>query len=339
MAKMIQQLNDEIVFSFPDLHADAMLRVSFQRTLRTPDDGKKYALPAGLGRFPLRNVDDLQDAPAAWTAHGGVALPMYASEAMWISFSSPRGYPFAVKVAAGKINAVTGKPWDTGLSDAPQNYVSVPPQPWLDGFAVGNGVVRQFVAMPLGAGYSVEEQVTGAAEHGGIQIQVFPLRPELYRPLPPPPAPVFAAAAAPMAMAAPKARAVSMAADMGLSMGGQIEQKIYTAPHGLQDWADVNSRCFVHLVNALMWRALTGTEAPPTPVTQAEYRRRGIPWFSYYNEGVQAEAGSGTLAGLKSVAEMGAAKGDVPLADNEPMETTPVVTIKPYPGQVREGGF
>lgn len=337
MAKMIQQLNDEIVFSFPDLHADAVLRVSFQRTLRTPDDGSKYALPAGLGRFPLRNVDDLLETPAAWAAHGGVALPMYASEALWISFSSRHGYPFAVKVAAGKVNAVTGKPWDAGLDDAPQNYVAVPPQPWLDGFAVGKGVVRQFVAMPLGSGYSVEEQATGAAEHGGIQIQVFPLRPELYRPLPPPPAP---SAGIVMAASAALSRAPSRAPDMGLAMGGQIEQKIYTSPHGLHDWkTEVSSRCFVHLVNALMWRPLTGVEAPPTPVTAAEYRRRGIPWFSYYDEGTQAEAGSDALAGLRSVAEMGAAKGDVPLPENEPIEVGTTVTLKPYPGQVREGGF
>lgn len=31
-----------------------------------------------------------------------------------------------------------------------------PEQPWLDGIADGDGTVRQFVAMPLGSGYSVE---------------------------------------------------------------------------------------------------------------------------------------------------------------------------------------
>jgi hypothetical protein len=36
-----------------------------------------------------------------------------------------------------------------------------PEQPWLDGFAIEKGVIRQFVAIPLGNGYSVEEQVTG----------------------------------------------------------------------------------------------------------------------------------------------------------------------------------
>ena len=29
--------------------------------------------------------------------------------------------------------------------------------PWLDGFSVGEGLIRQFVAKALGAGYSVEK--------------------------------------------------------------------------------------------------------------------------------------------------------------------------------------
>ena len=47
-----------------------------------------------------------------------------------------------------------------------EDYFEVPEQPWLDGFCTGSGVVRQFVAMPLGSGYTVEEQVTRtAADH------------------------------------------------------------------------------------------------------------------------------------------------------------------------------
>jgi hypothetical protein len=103
---------------------------------------------------------------------------MYQSEALWINFSTD--YPFAVKVAAGKINALTGELWRTDLQADPQNYLVLPEQPWLDGFAVRKGVIRQFVAMPLGAGYSAEEQITGKADTGGIQFKVFPLRAEAY---------------------------------------------------------------------------------------------------------------------------------------------------------------
>lgn len=60
--------------------------------------------------------------------------------------------------------------------------MSIPDQPRLDGFCVEKGVIRQFVAMPLGSGYSAEEQLTGKAEHGGIQLLVHPLKKEAYRP-------------------------------------------------------------------------------------------------------------------------------------------------------------
>jgi hypothetical protein len=41
-----------------------------------------------------------------------------------------------------------------------------PKHPWLDGYCVEKGVIRQFVAIPLGEGYSLEEQLTGEAEFG-----------------------------------------------------------------------------------------------------------------------------------------------------------------------------
>ncbi len=87
---------------------------------------------------------------------------MDQSEALWIGFSAQ--YPCAVKIAAGKINAVSGAAWTAELPSAPQDYVVVPGQPWLDGFSVGEGIIRQFVALPPGAGYSVEEQLTGRAD-------------------------------------------------------------------------------------------------------------------------------------------------------------------------------
>lgn len=92
----------------------AELRIEFQRTLRIPDDGGTYPLPAGTGRFPLLPVDDFaRTAPESWIKHGGVMMPMYQSEALWIRFTSR--YPFAVKVAAGKINAVSGEAWSNRL--------------------------------------------------------------------------------------------------------------------------------------------------------------------------------------------------------------------------------
>ena len=53
-----------------------------------------------------------------------------------------------MKIAAGKINAVSGAAWTAELHSEPQDYVVVPGQPWLDGFSVGEGLIRQFVAVP-----------------------------------------------------------------------------------------------------------------------------------------------------------------------------------------------
>ena len=183
---MIELQHNRLVFSFPQVHEAAQCTIDFQRTLRIPDDNRDYPLPPGLNKFPLQHVEDhAKRLPEKWQQHGGVLLPMYQSEAMWLNFGAGRGhhalrYPFAIKIAAGKINAVTGAGWDNALQREPQDYVVLPEQPWLDGFCVQKGLIRQFVAMPLGAGYSAEEQLTGAAEHGGLQIIAYPMKRERY---------------------------------------------------------------------------------------------------------------------------------------------------------------
>jgi len=132
---MIELNHDQLVIHFPEVHEEARLAINFQRTLRIPDDGRTYPLPAGLGPFPLRHVDDHpRTAPQQWIEHGGVMLPMYQAEALWVCFNG--SYPFAIKIAAGKINAVTGEDWRDGLHRDPQDYVTAPDQPWLDGYCV-----------------------------------------------------------------------------------------------------------------------------------------------------------------------------------------------------------
>nr|WP_235215905.1 hypothetical protein [Mycobacterium kyorinense] len=128
--------------------------VSFQRTLRIPESGL-HPLPPGLGRFPLRRVEDYPDtAPAEWLARGGIMLPIYQREAVWLSFDADE--PAALQVGIGKVCAVSGNKWSEYLTRDPQNYVALPEQPWLDGINAGDGYIRQFVAVPLGCGATVE---------------------------------------------------------------------------------------------------------------------------------------------------------------------------------------
>ena len=189
-----------------------------------------------LTLFPLRHVDDHPDTvPAAWRARGGVILPMHQAEALWLSFDPV--YPMAVKVAAGKINAVSGKEWSTtlhGPTNPPpelraraahhQDYLVLPGQTWLDGFNVATGQIRQFVAMPLGGGHTAEEQITGRAEVGGIQLLAYPLKAELSTE----PRALYRSADAGMVTrsAAPP--------DMGLGLGGLMRQDIEADPHGTE---------------------------------------------------------------------------------------------------------
>lgn len=89
-----------------------------------------------------------------------VYQPIYNREALWISLPTHRRS--AVKVSVGGINAITGLGKSTiqDPEDAIQDYLA-PSQPWLDGIAKEPGVVRQFVAMRVDEGYTVEEQLTG----------------------------------------------------------------------------------------------------------------------------------------------------------------------------------
>lgn len=81
---MIELKRDELIFTFPEIHKDAQLQITFQRTLRVPDDDNVYPLPPGLGNFPLKHVDDFsKTVPGQWTQHGGVMFPMYQSYYEW----------------------------------------------------------------------------------------------------------------------------------------------------------------------------------------------------------------------------------------------------------------
>jgi len=302
-------------------HADRVaigphFSVSFERTLRIPDDGREYPLPPSLGRFPVRRVGDYADrVPEAWRDHGGVFLPMYQREAMWLSFHGVHWRPNAVKVAVGKVNALSGEPWSRRLSagrDGRHDYLVAPAQPWLDGINAGDGFIKQFVAMPLGMGYTVEGQVTGSERHGGLQIVCFEPKPGRFPDAPPILEGVRRRAG--LGLEAPPMTAMACAApagaEMGLAAGGRMRQKIYPDAHGLETWDPANcGRVFVHIVNSQHWTRITGEPVPSTPVTARSYTDAGLPWFDLYDDGLGDIPASDKLAAVASVAEKDAAHG------------------------------
>jgi hypothetical protein len=321
-------------FRFPEIHAEARCRIRFQRTFRVPDDNQSYPLPPGIDTYPLLHVDDyVAKLPEAWHEHGGVFFSMYQGEAMWIDFDTE--YPFAIKIAAGKVNAVTGAAWDNELHTKPQDYAVIPHQPWLDGFCVGNGVIRQFVAMPLGEGFSAEEQLTGMAEHGGIQIVVYPLKRELYEVLL---AEKRESAGIQMCI---NPDAMQQEYGMGLAPGGLIRQQVYDDYFGIDAWeTTARSRCFVHILNSAQYRYVTGKASLSVPYTAENYTNAGLPWFDYYDETKAAVQGASKLAGLDSVAAKMIKNGKGVMSDNSSVNPDNVVDLTKQSGNVvREGKF
>lgn len=338
-------MGDQVRITGDALRLPGGVTVRFMRTLRLPETGT-HPLPPGLGAFPLRRVADHPDtAPPEWLARGGVMLPVYQREAMWLSFSATA--PAALQVGVGKVCAVSGRPWSDRLSQDPQNYALLPRQPWLDGINSGSGTIRQFVAVPLGLGATVEGQVSGEEVWGGVQLQVFELgeealdawqaeqrRRQSARPAAfggyggapgamPMAAPAAAPPPAPGGAARPARSAGRSPVSMGLGAGGRMRQEVYRDDRKPSDWREKPSgRVFVHLTTVPEWRRITGEAAPASPVNRAAYTAAGLPWFDYYDADAEDLAAPDALTQVKPV-------GDWLGEDESPW-------VAPHPGQVKQ---
>ncbi|WP_329373074.1 hypothetical protein OG896_38890 [Streptomyces sp. NBC_00669] len=308
--------------------------VRFMRTLRLPETGT-HPLPPGLGGFPLRWVADYPDqAPDQWLGHGGVLLPVFQREAVWLSFSASA--PVALQVGVGQLCAVSGRPWSDQLAQDPQNYVVLPRQPWLDGINSGRGTIRQLVAVPPEPGTVTAPRGPASEDWVGVQLQVFELRarvrarwqaaqraravrgrdvagwgevggarPGRFGPAPGVP---LAAEAGPGEPAGPAVTAP------GLGAGGRMRQEVYRDPRPLDDWErEPSGRVFVHLATAAQWRRITGEPAPASPVDRAAYASAGLPWFEHYD----ADAADMAAPDPGRTARLGDGDGQGQAADRE----------------------
>jgi len=276
--------------------------ISLQRTLRIPDDGNDYPLPPGLGAMT-----------AFSTGKDEYLVPMHRSEAMWLAFNAPHWRPHALKVGLGRTDGLTGKRFDpTALHDRKkkQDYLVIPDQPWLDGINSDDGVVRQFVAAPLGHGHTVEEQLSDEPAQGGLRLTLFEPRKGRF----PTEAPSVLFRGDPMVMAcAPPAAAP--AGGMGLAAGGRITQDIREDDHGIDTWKRKPARTIrIELVDAMVFEALTGLPAPHPAPDAHSYTAHGLPWFDLYDPAARDVKAANRLSGVRSLAELeGRGARDVPL--------------------------
>jgi hypothetical protein len=257
--------------------------VAFQRTLRIPDDGRTYPLPPGLGRLPVREPKQKESV-----ARPAFVVPLRRREAVWLAFDVPAWRPHAILIGLGNVNAVTGQAWSDRLGRNPQNYVVAPPQLWLDGVKVAQDRVRQFVATPLGTGTTIESQLSKRDEEGTVKIVVFEPHDGRFPDGRPP--------------AGPTASRLRAPGGMGLGAGGEVRQRVYADPHGIDVWnAEARTNAEVRLVTAAEFEALTGEQPPPTPVDAQTYTAHGFPWFELYDDAAADLPATVEMEGVRSV--------------------------------------
>jgi hypothetical protein len=325
-------------------------KISFNRTLRIPEDGKTYPLPAGMGRLPIHRVEDYADkVPESWLKEGGYFIPLYQSEALFLEFEGLKWHPAIAKVCVGKINAISGDSYSENLSNHKQDYVVIPDQRWLDGINSGNDLVRQFVAMPLGKGYTIEAQMSDEEVHGGFQLLVLdavdgrfsdrdPAIDQLVKKIETARFQGFfddhflnhqdkdlyfslfgrAVKTRPEAMRpdirfspAPASPAQTENWSMGIAAGGRIKQMIIADPYGIDSWDRSRKRVLtIHLVNSLAYKIITGKAPPLPPVTKNQYESGGIPWFTFYDEKIPKVAGSSLFKRILGVSEIAIRRGE-----------------------------
>jgi len=101
------------------------LIVKFQHPPRPRDDAKIYVFSAGLEELPLCPTTGFPDTlPASWLKQTDFLMPMNPSDPFLMRFTA--NYPFAVKVAVGNLDRVTGEPPLSSLQKEPPNYLVFP---------------------------------------------------------------------------------------------------------------------------------------------------------------------------------------------------------------------
>lgn len=177
------------------------LNITFHRSLRLPDHGAISDLaPVSYGSYELRDTRDSSvKLPSTMARTGGALLAIprepimhiqgritnldTGNEAVSLRFSSTK--PYAVRVYAGDVNAISGRQISEERANSAkpktirrqfsQDYIIVPDQDWLQGFAVEPGVARQFVALPANSGHSAEFQMSGQDCYMGMLFAVTPV--------------------------------------------------------------------------------------------------------------------------------------------------------------------
>jgi len=145
---MVEINETDLVFAFPEVDEEAILRAHF---CPTEAPGQRIHIAANSA------------APIRLAAEGPFIMYLQPNDARRDCLYHSLRYPFALLVSVGGKNAITGVPSAT-LDRSPQNYFSSPPQGGIDGY-FSDGRVHPFRAAS-----------EAARDQTRLEIRVFPMK-------------------------------------------------------------------------------------------------------------------------------------------------------------------
>jgi hypothetical protein len=111
--------------------------------------------------------------------------------------------------------------------------------------------------------------------------------------------------AAPGGAMMPSVAAPVVQQSLGVAAGGQVSQKIYPDPYGIDTWDErVWGELCVYIVPAELWQRLTGEEPPPLAANPRDYAALGYPWFDIDDSHMGDVAPADPFRRIKSIDEL-----------------------------------
>lgn len=235
------------------------LRVQFTRTFRVTD-----GLPLTAHHFgspSVYNVDPSRQAlPADVLARGGVLIPTYPWEALYIHLDSDA--PVALQISYQGRCALTGNSLSRRLRHRHRNYVVVPFHRHITGAAAANHSTLQFSVgcvtndLQFRASHEVTHRITG------LQLQVWNLNDTARQRWSNGSGSTHHATSVDTPLAPPRPQSISS-----------------------RDWSTAPlARVWIHLVDPVLWPAITGSLPPASPISSSDYFTHGLPWLPAFDE-------------------------------------------------------
>jgi hypothetical protein len=133
------------------------LMVTFHNVRPVKNDHQTHAYPTNKTDIPIYPVAMYS---ATFTEDAsGVFMPMEVGSVLRICFDMQTKHsrnPYMVRIYAGMVNVISGKMDFEKGNTREQDYIVVPEQTHIDGFAVTNNHARQFLAPREGPGFSFD---------------------------------------------------------------------------------------------------------------------------------------------------------------------------------------